>query len=145
MTVRQLALRGRPPDSELSQAAALVVAELAATAVTHGHTPDARFELEVAVRSDLADRELLRIAVTDSYGGHVPTAVPRPPVPDATSGRGLMLVATLAERWGGRCVGPGGRPCARSSTHVCRGHVRVSPGSPLDRKDEVPIVGVLQS
>lgn len=97
------------------------MAELAANAVTHGHTPDARFELEVAVRLDLADPELLRILVTDSYGGHVPTAVLRPPVPDATSGRGLMLMATLAERRGSRCVGP-------VSTHVCQGHVRDESG-----------------
>ncbi|WP_406297280.1 ATP-binding protein [Embleya sp. NBC_00888] len=95
------------PHHREGPAAALVVAELAANAVNHGHTPDARFELEVAVRPDLADPELLRIAVTDSYGGHVPTAVLRPPAPDAKSGRGLMLVATLAERWGGRCVGAG--------------------------------------
>lgn len=64
--------------------AALVVTELAANAVAHAGTP-------FAVRLGI-DREHLRIAVQDGAALSVPL-VPTP-------GRGLGLVAALAERWG---------------------------------------------
>ncbi|EFL33509.1 regulatory protein [Streptomyces viridochromogenes DSM 40736] len=40
----------------------------------------------------------LRIEVTDTRAGDLPRH--RPPTPDAESGRGLLLVEALADRWG---------------------------------------------
>jgi hypothetical protein len=47
----------------------------------------------------------LRIEVTDTRGDHLPHT--ELPAPDAESGRGLVLVDALADRWG---VAPGPRP-----------------------------------
>ncbi|QKW07578.1 ATP-binding protein [Streptomyces sp. NA04227] len=113
LTVQRLDAWGVPETSELSQAAALVVAELAANAATHGRVPGRDFALRVAL-----DRAELRVEVSDTRGERtVPTdtAAPPPPdlatspPPDATpapsavlqeSGRGLLLVAALAREWG---------------------------------------------
>ncbi|MEE1751839.1 ATP-binding protein [Streptomyces sp. SP18CS02] len=77
--------------------AALVVAELAANAVSHGQVPGRDFRLAVSVSG-----ETLRIEVTDTQGDLLPV-VRRPS--DAESGRGLLLVEALADRWG-TTVGP---------------------------------------
>ncbi|MCC5031779.1 ATP-binding protein [Streptomyces sp. WAC 00631] len=95
-TVHQLDGWGVRRGSELSDAAALLVAELAANAVTHGRVPGRQFE----VRARLCP-VTLRIEVSDARGERRP---PRPgtvtaPGPLAESGRGLLLVETLADRW----------------------------------------------
>ncbi|WUH91486.1 ATP-binding protein [Streptomyces sp. NBC_00433] len=90
LTVAQLAGWELPSD-----AAAQVVAELAANAALHGRVPGRNFRLTLEVKA--ADR--LRIEVTDTRGERLP-AVPRPGEPDAESGRGLLLVSALAVRWG---------------------------------------------
>ncbi|TLS45930.1 ATP-binding protein [Streptomyces montanus] len=41
----------------------------------------------------------LRIEVTDTRGDR-PVPRPQPPSPEAESGRGLVLVEALADRWG---------------------------------------------
>ncbi|MFJ3661757.1 ATP-binding protein [Streptomyces sp. NPDC090119] len=75
------------------EAATQVVAELAANAATHGRLPGRSFRLTLhAVRSTL------RIEVTDTRGDRRP--VRREPNAEDETGRGLLLVAALADRWG---------------------------------------------
>ncbi|WP_159469149.1 ATP-binding protein [Streptomyces caniferus] len=89
---------GMPYGTEPHEAIVLIVAELAANAVRHGHVPGRDFHLRLCheERSGAA-----RVEVTDTRGERMP---PRPavahPVPGVTeSGRGLLLVAHLAARW----------------------------------------------
>ncbi|AWK10613.1 ATP-binding protein [Streptomyces spongiicola] len=87
------------PHSSLEVAAHLV-AELASNAAVHGRVTGRGFRLVL-----LADAGTLRIEVTDTRGDDLPHR--RPPAPDAESGRGLVLVEALADRWG---VEPGPVP-----------------------------------
>ncbi|MGY1398615.1 ATP-binding protein [Streptomyces sp. SS10] len=75
------------------EAARHVVAELAANAVTHGSVPGRDFRLAFYVVG-----HTLRIEVTDTRGDRLPQH--QPPSHDAESGRGLLLVEALADRWG---------------------------------------------
>ncbi|MFI6487672.1 ATP-binding protein [Streptomyces sp. NPDC050564] len=70
-----------------------IVAELAANAATHGRVPGRDFRLTLYVVGDT-----LRIEVTDTRGDRVPRVCAT--APDAESGRGLLLVDALADRWG---------------------------------------------
>jgi anti-sigma regulatory factor (Ser/Thr protein kinase) len=70
-----------------------VVAELAANAATHGRVPGRDFRLTLYVVGGT-----LRIEVTDTCGDRLPR--PEHPAADAESGRGLLLVEALADRWG---------------------------------------------
>ncbi|WP_411150276.1 ATP-binding protein [Streptomyces sp. A30] len=70
-----------------------VAAELAANAATHGRVSGRDFRLTLYVVADT-----LRIEVTDTCGDRPPC--PQDPTPDAESGRGLVLVEALADRWG---------------------------------------------
>ncbi|MFF2185671.1 ATP-binding protein [Streptomyces sp. NPDC058155] len=74
-----------------------VTAELATNAATHGRLSGRDFLLELR-RTD--DGRVLRIEVTDTRGDRLPGLDPQPPPPDAESGRGLLLVEVLADRWG---------------------------------------------
>ncbi|MGQ4384671.1 ATP-binding protein [Streptomyces sp. SAS_270] len=80
-----------PPGS--TDTAAHLVAELAANAATHGRLPGRDFRLALHATTDV-----LRIEVTDTRGDDLPRR--QPPSPDAVSGRGLLLVEALADRWG---------------------------------------------
>jgi anti-sigma regulatory factor (Ser/Thr protein kinase) len=94
LATEQLRSWGLPLDP-----AALVVAELANNAVTHGRVPGRDFRLTLYVVADT-----LRIEVTDTSGDRPPR--PQHADADAESGRGLALVEALADRWGcalGRC------------------------------------------
>ncbi|MHC0431615.1 ATP-binding protein [Streptomyces sp. O3] len=76
-------------------AASVVIAELTANAVLHGHVPGRDFHLALAVTGDA-----LRVEVTDTRPERLP-AVQRPgPDGDSESGRGLLLVEALTDRWG---------------------------------------------
>ncbi|MFC8348641.1 ATP-binding protein [Streptomyces sp. NPDC057280] len=75
--------------------AANIVAELANNAATHGRVPGRNFQLLLYVVGDT-----LRIEVTDTHGDRLPH--PQPTTPDSEAGRGLALVAALADRWGVR-------------------------------------------
>ncbi|MFE9288225.1 ATP-binding protein [Streptomyces olivaceus] len=88
LTVNALRNWGIPDE-----AAGHVVAELAANAATHGRLPGRSFRLTLHVVGDT-----LRIEVTDTRGDRMPA----PQVPDAAgeSGRGLLLVEALTDRWG---------------------------------------------
>ncbi|MFD1832550.1 ATP-binding protein [Streptomyces desertarenae] len=112
LTVAELLSWEVPHD--LAERVELVVAELAANAVLHGHVPGRCFRL--ALTHDRAAGRLV-VEVTDARG----ESKLRPPAPDAgpdvgteaeplrTGGRGLTLVAALADRW--ECVPhpPGGK------------------------------------
>ncbi len=81
--------------------ARLIVAELAANAALHGRVAGRSFRLTLSVlRSGT-----LRIEVTDTRGDRLPvlSSAGREELPD--SGRGLLLVEVLADRWGVR-TGP---------------------------------------
>ncbi|MFF2466546.1 ATP-binding protein [Streptomyces mirabilis] len=76
-------------DSEASEDVSLVVAELAANAVRHGSVRSFRVRLVLrdgVVRVEVADGRTERLPVLRE--------------PDGEGGRGLVLVAALAERWG---------------------------------------------
>ena len=92
LATEQLRTWGLPLDP-----AGHIVAELAANAATHGRVPGRDFRLALYVVGDT-----LRIEVTDTRGDRVPHA--QLPALDAESGRGLVLVDALADKWG---VAPG--------------------------------------
>ncbi|MEV8591039.1 ATP-binding protein [Streptomyces sp. NPDC051180] len=82
-----------PYGSEVSDTTALLVAELAANAVTHGRVPGRDFELTLSYTPG----RLLRIDVADTRGERRP-ARSDPGALDE-GGRGLLLVEALATRW----------------------------------------------
>ena len=87
LTERQLAERKREsPEAEP------VVAELAANDVRHGRVPGRDFRLTLTL--DAA--RTLRIEVADAR----PDRIPRVRVADEEGGRGLLIVAAYADRWG---------------------------------------------
>lgn len=94
LATHQLDLWGIPHGSELSDAAAHIVAELAANAVTHGHVAGRDFELRL-VRTG---PDTLRIEVADCRGDRRPEM--QQAGPDGESGRGLCVVQALASSWG---------------------------------------------
>lgn len=77
----------------VTETAAHVVAELAANAATHGRIAGRSFRLAIT-----AQPTALRIEVTDTRGERLPRA--QQPSPEGDSGRGLLLVEALADRWG---------------------------------------------
>ncbi|MCQ0023979.1 ATP-binding protein, partial [Streptomyces somaliensis DSM 40738] len=90
-------LRERGVTCERADDALQVVAELAANAALHGRVPGRGFLL--ALRLTDADR-VLRVEVTDTRTEAVPTSTPQAPPTDGESGRGLLIVAASADRWG---------------------------------------------
>ncbi|MFJ6696074.1 ATP-binding protein [Streptomyces sp. NPDC091272] len=97
LAVEQLRSWGLPLEDP-----AHIVAELAANAVTHGRVPGRDFRLVLSVD----DLDTLRIEVIDARSDRLPTAVPKEVHEE--SGRGLLLVELLADKWG---VTPGPYPC----------------------------------
>ncbi|MEU6181032.1 ATP-binding protein [Streptomyces coeruleorubidus] len=89
---------GIPYDTDAHDAIVLIVAELTANAVRHGHVPGRDFHLSLKVT---ARTRTARVEVTDTRAEHVPphpTALLAPDI-DGTGGRGLLLVDRLATRW----------------------------------------------
>ncbi|KNE81267.1 serine/threonine protein kinase [Streptomyces fradiae] len=104
--------RGVPYGSEGHDAVTLVVAELCANAVRHGHVPGRDFRLGMAlgpggVRVEVTDTRAERLPVAPGERDAAAESGERDPA--AKSGRGLLLVAALADRWGWapRSDGPG--------------------------------------
>ncbi|MFC5803426.1 ATP-binding protein [Streptomyces formicae] len=96
LALHQLHAWGIPHGGDTSDVAAVLVAELAANAVTHGRVPGRDFELRLVHASGT-----LRIEVSDTRAERRPPGpgeVGAPP-PGSESGRGLVLVAALADRW----------------------------------------------
>ncbi|MFJ4689801.1 ATP-binding protein [Streptomyces sp. NPDC088766] len=77
-----------------NDAVELVVAELAANAVTHGLVPGRDAEL----RLSREDGGGVRVEVSDARGERLPET--RNAGTGEDGGRGLLLVAALAEKWG---------------------------------------------
>ncbi|MEU0738248.1 ATP-binding protein [Streptomyces sp. NPDC006134] len=88
LAVEQLRSWGLPLDP-----ARQIVAELSANAAAHGRVPGRDFRLMLYVVGDT-----LRVEVTDTQGERLPR--PQAPSPDDETGRGLLLVEALADRWG---------------------------------------------
>jgi anti-sigma regulatory factor (Ser/Thr protein kinase) len=81
------------------ETAAQIVAELAANAALHGRVPGRDFRIVVTVTAADGGGNTLRIEAIDTRGDRLPEAR-RSPSPDDESGRGLLMVAALADRWG---------------------------------------------
>ncbi|MFJ2132971.1 ATP-binding protein [Streptomyces sp. NPDC087849] len=102
LAVEQLVAWGWPRGAERTDAAALVVAELAANAVTHGRLEGRGFRLGLVPLPTAR----LRIEVTDPRGERLLPAVLREAV---EGGRGLIIVDALAADWGVRPYPPSGK------------------------------------
>ncbi|WP_037672187.1 ATP-binding protein [Streptomyces griseus] len=96
LVLNQLHSWGIPHGTETSDALGLIVAELAANAVTHGRVPGRDFELRLSLVPGS-----VRVEVTDTRTGPLPPApgTVRPPQPLDETGHGLVLVDALADRW----------------------------------------------
>ncbi|WP_406157096.1 ATP-binding protein [Streptomyces sp. NBC_00882] len=92
LALNQLREWGLPYDAPASEAVSVIVAELAANAVTHGRVPGRDFELRLSLVTGS-----VRVEVTDTRGEPLPAV--RPPGPLDDGGRGLLLVEALADRW----------------------------------------------
>ncbi|MFD5764326.1 ATP-binding protein [Streptomyces sp. NPDC127049] len=98
----------------VTERAEQVVAELAANAALHGRVQGRDFRVALTLDSTSG---ILRIAVTDARGDRpLPTdTLPAPHPPHARdtqveeSGRGLLLVSALADRWGTELHPPAGK------------------------------------
>jgi anti-sigma regulatory factor (Ser/Thr protein kinase) len=82
-------------DSTANETLTLIASELAANAVRHGHVPGRDFQVRLAETPGV-----LRIEVSDTRTERMPPLAAQEPPGDAESGRGLLLVARLATRWG---------------------------------------------
>ncbi|MFG2139680.1 ATP-binding protein [Streptomyces sp. NPDC048650] len=94
--LRQLLSRWTEPGTgEVTEVATLLTSELVTNALLHA-------EGGAVVTATVGDR--LRVEVRDFVSGR---PEPRAPTTDGTSGRGLMLVRSLADAWGIRSHGVG--------------------------------------
>lgn len=78
---------------ELAWATALLISELAGNALLHGCLGDRPFKVRTSLRADA-----LRIEVNDPRGERLPS--PRLAEDEECFGRGLLIVAQIADRWG---------------------------------------------
>lgn len=104
-------LRGEVPDDRLADVG-LLVSELVTNCVRYAAPSD------IDLRVHLDDRAL-RVEVRDDGPGIVRGGQGAMPGPTARSGRGLALVASLAERWG---IGEGPGGCVWFTIDVAGGH-----------------------
>ncbi|AEW93813.1 regulatory protein [Streptantibioticus cattleyicolor NRRL 8057 = DSM 46488] len=100
------ALRGWGCRREDAEAVVLVVSELATNAIRHARARGRLFEVRLHYLGDVSDPS---------------TAHPRETYPDddAESGRGLLLVAANAEKWGWRPCPTGKTVWARVRLPIC--------------------------
>ncbi|GGW17156.1 hypothetical protein GCM10018980_09380 [Streptomyces capoamus] len=90
---QQMDAWGWPYGTPVHDTVELLVAELAANAVTHGRVPGRDAELRLS-----AEAGRVRVEVSDTRGERLPVARAVPA--DGDGGRGLVLVAALAKEWG---------------------------------------------
>lgn len=86
-------LSERTVDADLVDHALIVVSELVANALQHG-SPDARGRMRIDVSLD--ERRLL-VSVWDA--GEATALIVSDPAPDATDGRGLLIIDRVSKRW----------------------------------------------
>jgi anti-sigma regulatory factor (Ser/Thr protein kinase) len=103
LTIEQL--RTWETSLAVTERAEQVVAELAANAALHGRVPGRAFRLALTLDTAAG---ILRIAVTDARGDHIPVPTAAEPEEDE-SGRGLLIITALADRWGTEPHPPGGK------------------------------------
>ncbi|MBV2153345.1 ATP-binding protein [Kitasatospora sp. SUK 42] len=97
---RQLTAWGlNSTHTEPFYSALLIVAELAANAIMHGRIPGRGFELHLALTTTVRRGTTLRIEISDPRGERLPL-LPSVHTPNSQSGRGLVLISALADRWG---------------------------------------------
>ncbi len=97
---------GHPYTAPANETLTLITAELTTNAVRHGHVPGRDFHLQLTLTAGT-----FRIEVTDTRAERQPPSAPPAPHSVSESGRGLLLVAALADDWG---VTP--RPAAPGKT-----------------------------
>lgn len=96
LAVHQLGEWGIPRATPTAEAVAAVTAELAANAAVHARHRGRYFRLRLYL-----EEHVVRIEVSDARPERpVPTAPPHAAAGEADRGRGLVLVAAFAERWG---------------------------------------------
>lgn len=100
----------------MTERAEQIVAELAANAALHGRVQGRDFRLALTFDTTTG---LLRIAVTDAKGDQLPV-VPTDSTTYGESGRGLLLVGALADRWGIEPHPPGGKTVWAEVSPVAR-------------------------
>ncbi|MFF3917683.1 ATP-binding protein [Streptomyces sp. NPDC001852] len=122
LTAHQLATWGYPHDSDPNCTAQLIVAELAANAVTHGRVPGRDFELRLRL---LPERDTLRIEVSDARGDRELRFLDGDL--EDEHGRGLVVVFVLSARWGVAERAVGKTVWAELPLSPCR---RPRPGTP---------------
>lgn len=95
---------GHPYTTPVNETLTLITAELTANAVRHGHVPGRDFHVQLTLAEDT-----FRIEVTDTRAEQQPPSTPPTPDSVSESGRGLHLVAALADDWGvtARWAAPG--------------------------------------
>jgi anti-sigma regulatory factor (Ser/Thr protein kinase) len=94
LTRRAVAERPELADPDLRFVLNLLLTELVTNAVRHaGLDPGDRIELRIVV-----DDDVVSVRVTDH--GRGTRALPSVPEDERESGRGLLLVTAIAERWG---------------------------------------------
>jgi anti-sigma regulatory factor (Ser/Thr protein kinase) len=126
LTLHQLDEWGIAYDSETSDRAAAITAELAANAATHGRVAGRDFEVRLVL-----GEARLRIEVADARAERRPAAPAVPGQPESETGRGLLVVEVMADRWGvceregpgktvwAECDLPGAGPaCCRQSVQA---------------------------
>ncbi|WP_324788929.1 ATP-binding protein [Streptomyces sp. H51] len=100
-------LRAWEVSPGVTERAEQIIAELAANAALHGNVRGRDFRLTLALDTGTG---VLRIAVTDARGDQLPSPCANfGDSPDGESGRGLLLVTALADRWGVEPYPPGGK------------------------------------
>jgi anti-sigma regulatory factor (Ser/Thr protein kinase) len=86
---------GHPYTGPVNETLTLIAAELTSNAVRHGHVPGRDFHLQLTLSGGT-----FRIEVADTRAERLPE--PGHPEADtgSESGRGLLLVDALADKWG---------------------------------------------
>ncbi|MEV0302878.1 ATP-binding protein [Streptomyces prasinus] len=112
--------RPEPADDDSTATASLLIAELTANAALHGRVRGRSARLALTLTP-----ATLRIEVTDARGDRLPAPTPAADADgDGESGRGLILVASLADAWGCEPHHPGGKTvwaeCARRTARTGR-------------------------
>ncbi|MER6108317.1 ATP-binding protein [Streptomyces hirsutus] len=117
------AQQGRPEvtvEDDGTATASLLIAELTANAALHGRVRGRNARLALTLTP-----ATLRIEVTDARGERLPApTLAADADSDGESGRGLLLVASLADAWGCEPHHPGGKTvwaeCARRAARTGR-------------------------